>query len=78
MLVNVPQLELDMGQRTDSKSGKEQVKAIYCCPAYLTSVQRTPWKNKNLDEAQVRNKIYVGDMNNLSYPNDNTKMTEEI
>ena len=70
MLVKVPQLELDMGQWTDSKSGKEQVKAIYCCPAYLTSVQRTPWKNKNLDEAQVRNKIYVGDMNNLSYPND--------
>ena len=25
----------------------------------------------------VRNKIYVGDMINLSYPNDNTKMTKE-
>ena len=78
MLEKVQQLELDRGQWTNSKLGKEQVKAIYCCPDYLTSVQRTPWKNKNLDESQVRNRIYVGDMNNLSYPSDNTKMTEEI
>ena len=30
------QLELDMEQQTDSKSGKEYVKALYCHPAYLT------------------------------------------
>ena len=34
-------LELDMEQRTGSKSGKENVKAVYCHPAYLTSMQRT-------------------------------------
>ena len=28
--------ELDMEQQTDSKSGKEYVKAEYCHPAYLT------------------------------------------
>ena len=77
MLWKVKQLEIDTGQWTDSKSGKEKVKAIYCCPVYITSVQRTLRKNKNLDKAQVRNKIYVEDMNNLTYPNDNTKMTEE-
>ena len=78
MLVKVPQLELDMGQWTDSKSGKEQIKAIYCCPAYLTSVQRTPWKNKNLDEAQVRNKFMWEIWITLVIPMTNTKMTEEI
>ena len=77
MLVKVQQLELGVGQWTDTKLGNEQVKAIYRCPAYLTSVQRTPWKNENLDEAQIRNNIYAGNMNNLSYPNDNTQMTEE-
>ena len=27
-------------------------------------------KNKILDQIQARNKIYVGNMNNLIYPND--------
>ena len=35
------QLELDMEQQTGSKSGKEYAKAIYCHPAYLTSMQST-------------------------------------
>ena len=30
-----------MEQWTDSKSGKEYVKAVYCHPAYLTYKQRT-------------------------------------
>ena len=29
------------GQQTGSKSGKEYVKAVYCHPAYLTSMQST-------------------------------------
>ena len=33
------QLELDMEQWTSSKLGKEYVKAVYCRPGYLTSVQ---------------------------------------
>ena len=28
--------EMDMEQQTDSKSGKEYIKAVYCHPAYLT------------------------------------------
>ena len=33
--------ELDMEQHIGSKSGKEYVKAVYCHPAYLTSMQST-------------------------------------
>ena len=33
--------ELDMEQQTGSKFGKEYVKAVYCHPAYLTSMQST-------------------------------------
>ena len=35
------QLELDTEQQTDSKLGKEYVKAVYCHPAYLTYMQST-------------------------------------
>ena len=35
------QLELDMKQQTGSKSGKENVKPVYCHPAYLTYMQNT-------------------------------------
>ena len=36
MQVRKQQLELDMEQQTDSKSGKEYVKTVYCHLAYLT------------------------------------------
>jgi len=36
MQVKKQQLELDMEKQTDSKLGKEYIKAIYCHPAYLT------------------------------------------
>ena len=41
MQVRKQQLELDMEQQTGSKLGKEYVKAVYCHPAYLTSMQST-------------------------------------
>jgi len=37
-------LELDMEQWTDSKSGKEYIKAVYCYPAYLTYMQSTSYE----------------------------------
>ena len=43
MQVTKRQLELDMEQ-TDSKSGKEFVKAVYSHPAYLTYMQKTSWE----------------------------------
>ena len=39
MHVKKQQLELDMEQQTDSKLGKENFKAVYCHPAYLTYMQ---------------------------------------
>ena len=41
MQVKKQQLEPDMEQWTDYKLGKEYAKAVYCHPAYLTSVQST-------------------------------------
>jgi len=41
MQIKKQQLELDMEQQTDSKSGKENIKAVYCHPAYLTCMQST-------------------------------------
>ena len=40
MQVKRQQLELGMEQHTGSKLGKEYIKAVYCHPAYLTSMQR--------------------------------------
>ena len=34
-------LELDMEQQAGSKLGNEYIKAVYCHPAYLTSMQST-------------------------------------
>ena len=41
MRVKEKQLEPDMEQWTGSKLGKEYAKAVYCHPAYLTSMQST-------------------------------------
>ena len=41
MQVTKQQLELDVGQQTSLKSGKEYIKAVYCHPAYLTYMQST-------------------------------------
>ena len=41
MQVKKQQLKLDMEQQTGSKWGKEYVKAVYCHPAYLISMQST-------------------------------------
>ena len=54
MQVKKQQLELDMEQQTDSKLGKEYVKAVYRHPAYLICMQSTPckmlgWKKHKLE-----------------------------
>ena len=60
------QLELDMEQQTSSKLGKEYIKAVYCHPAYLTSMQSTScemlgWKKHKL-ESRVLGEIPITDM----------------
>ena len=54
MQVRKQQLELYMEQQTGSKLGKEYVKAVYCHPAYLTSMQSTScemlgWRKHKLE-----------------------------
>ena len=44
MQIKKKQLELDMEQQIASNLGQEYVKAVYCHPAYLTSMQRTSYK----------------------------------
>ena len=71
MQVMKQQLELGMEQQTDSESGKEYVKAVYCHPAYLTSMQSTSW-----EETQAGIKIAGRNINNLRYADDTTLMAE--
>ena len=66
-----------MEQQTGSKSGKEYVRAVYCHPAYLTSMQSTYiMRNATLDEAQAGIKIAGRNTSNLRYADDTTLMAE--
>ena len=54
MQIKKKQLETDMEKQTSSKLGKEYVKAVYCHPAHLTSMQsiscKMPgWMNHKLE-----------------------------
>ena len=44
MQVKKQQLEVDIEQQIGAILGKEYVKAVYCHPAYLTSMQSTLWE----------------------------------
>ena len=61
--VKKQQLELDMEQQTDSKLGKEYIKAVYCHPAYLTYIQsiscEMPGWMKHKLESRLLGKISV-------------------
>ena len=73
--MQVKKLELDMEQWTGSKLGKKYVKAIYCHPAYLTSMQSI-MRNVRLTEAQAGIKIAGRNINNFRYTDDTTLMAE--
>ena len=73
--VKKQQLELDMEQQTGSKLGKGYVKAVYCHPAYLTSMQSTSckmpgWKKHKQIKVARRN------TDNLRYADDTALMAE--
>ena len=75
MQVKKQQLKPDMKQWTDSKLEKEYVKAVYCHPAYLTSMQSST--RKMLAEwSPAGIKIARRDINNLRYADDTTLMAE--
>ena len=63
MHVKKQQLEVEMEQWTGSKLGKDYVKAVYCPPAYLTSMQSTscemPGWMKHKLESRLLGKIPI-------------------
>ena len=65
-----------MEQQAGSKSGNECIKAVYCHPAYLTSVQSTSCKMPGIDECQTGIKIAGRNINILRYADDTTLMAE--
>ena len=73
MQVEKQQLESAMEQRTGSKLGKEYNKAVYCHPAYLTSMEYHVW-NARLNESQAGIKIPGRSINNFRYADDTTLM----
>ena len=76
MQIKKEQLEPDMEQETGSKLGKEYVKAVYCCPAYLAYMQSTSCENASLDEPQAGIKIAGRNINNLRYADDTILMAK--
>ena len=67
MQVKKQQLELDMEQQTASKSGEEYVKAVYCHPVYLISMQSTSceipgWMNHKLESRLLGEISTISDM----------------
>ena len=57
------------------KLGKEYVKAAYCHPAYLTSMQSTSWETLGWKKHKLESRL-PGNFNNLKYANDTTLMAE--
>ena len=67
MQVMKQQLELGMEQQTDSESGKEYVKAVYCHPAYLSymqsiSYETVGWMKKKLELRSPGEITIISDM----------------
>ena len=65
--------ELDMKQQIGSKSGKEYVKAVYCHPAYLTSLQSTScempgWMKHKMESRLPREISITSDMQMKHHP----------
>ena len=76
MQVRKQQLELDIEQQTGSKSEKEYIKAVYCHPAYLTSMQSTSWEMLDWKKHKLESRFAGRNINNLRYADDTTLMAE--
>ena len=75
MQVRKQQLELDMEQQTGSKLGKVYVKAVYCHPAYLTSMQSTSWEMPGWMKHKLGSRL-PGEISIIRYADDTTRMAE--
>ena len=72
MQVKKQQLELDIGQQTGSKLGKEYVKEYVLSPCLFNVYAEYIMRNARLDEAQAGIKIARRNINNLRYADDTT------
>ena len=73
MQVKKQQLELDMEQQTGSKSGKEDVRTVYCHPDYLIYMQSIScempgWIKHKLEGIKIAGR----NINNLRYADNTT------
>ena len=69
-------LELDMEQWTGSKLGKEYIKAVYCHPAYLTSMQSISCEMPGWIKYKLESRLQGRNINNLKYVDVTTFMAE--
>ena len=76
MQIRKQQLELDMEQQTGSRLGKEYVKAVYCHPAYLTSMQSISCEMPGWIKYKLESRLQGRNINNLKYVEDTTFMAE--
>ena len=60
MQVKKQQLELDMEEESGSKMGKNNVKAVYCHPAYLTCIQITSCKMPDWMKHKLESRLLKG------------------
>ena len=63
-------------EQIGSKLGKEYIKAVYCHPAYLTSMQSTSWETLDWKKHKLELRLPRRNINNLRYA-DNTTLTAE-
>ena len=77
MLVKKQQLEMDMEQWTDSKLGKEYIKAVYCHPAYLTYMQSTLYKMLGWMKHKLESRL-PGEISIMANINKDMQMTPPL
>ena len=75
MQVKKQQLGPGMEQLTGSKLGKENIKAVYCHPAYLTYMQSKSCKMPGWMKHKLESK-FGRNINNLRHADDTTLMAE--
>ena len=76
MQVRKQQLELDLEQQTGSKSGKEDVKAVYLSSGLSNLYAKYIMWNARLDEAQAGIKIAGRNINSFRHADNTTLMAE--
>ena len=63
---------MDVKQKTGSKLGKEYIKAVYCHPAYWTSMQSTSWEMTGWMTYKLKSRL----LGEIWYVDDTTLMAE--